>query len=288
MIMKTEYKNLLLLIVLLPIPEAYGQFRIFDSTAYANKPDLSCYGIEPIEIAYVSQIFQDWSSDTPVDKVPDPTSLRLLAQRMAAKDNPVVVDIEHWPLRGDQNTVERSIEKYRYVLQALKREAPSLRIGLYGVLPTVEYHRALQLESSRQYQSWHSENKRLLPIAKDVDYVFPSLYTHNTNRERWKTYAMAQMREARTYGKPVYAFVWPQYHESNRILRKRYIPYDYWRLQLQTVYEHADGIVIWGGREHGRAAKWDEDAAWWTATKRFITDTVGRQPCASQSRPWDR
>lgn len=32
---------------------------------------------------------------------------------------------------------------------------------------------------------------------------------------------------------------------------------DYWRLQLETVRQHADGIVIWGGWNGNGPARWD-------------------------------
>ena len=55
-----------------------------------------------------------------------------------------------------------------------------------------------------------------------------------------------------------------------------YIDADFWRLQLETVAEHADGVVIWGGWDfdHNRPARWDERVPWWQATRASLP--IGR------------
>jgi hypothetical protein len=112
-----------------------------------------------------------------------------------------------------------------------------------------------------------AENDQLRSLAGAVDVFFPSLYTFYPDQAGWKKYAIAQIEEARRYGggKPIYVFLWPQYHESNRILGGSYLPADYWLLELETAREYADGIVLWSG-----SSKWDEDAPWWKVTKEFV------------------
>ena len=274
-----KYVNLLLaLVAMTGAAQAASKspFRIFDATAYQQKPDMRGYGIEPIDIVYVSQLWPKWPSGVGIDSLPDSSTLKRLASRLSSHNRPVVVDIEHWPVRGSPETVQNSIRKYRSVLGSLKQLAPSLKLGLYGVLPTVEYHRALEDTGSPKYNSWHAENKKLFAISKDVEYTFPSVYTFNLNQRNWEKYAIAQIREARMYGKPVYVFLWPQYHESNPILGKRYLSYQYWILQLETAFKFADGIVIWGGHKNGGRETWNESADWWLATKDFINKLSNR------------
>lgn len=244
-------------------------FRIFDATAYRNKPDLASYGIESIEILYVSQLYPEWPSVT-LDRLPDISVMRKETRRLAVRNRPVVVDIEHWPLRGEPKTVASTIYKYNSVLTSLRKMAPSLKFGLYGVLPTTEYHRALENVDSTRYQSWHDENERLRPISENVDFTFPSAYTFNLYQQDWEKYAIAQVNEARIYNKPVYLFLWPQFHDSNPLLSQRYLSYEYWMLQLKTAAKHADGVVIWGGHSDTGRAAWNESADWWLATKDFI------------------
>jgi hypothetical protein len=114
-------------------------------------------------------------------------------------------------------------------------------------------------------------------IATQVDALFPSIYTFYTDRQGWVTYAVAQIAEARrkAHGKPVYPFLWPEYHDSAPLFAHSPIDPDYWELELNTVYQHADGVVIWGGYSNG-PDPWNEDAPWWQVTKRFLNriDTV--------------
>jgi hypothetical protein len=59
---------------------------------------------------------------------------------------------------------------------------------------------------------------------------FSILYTFYADRQGWVAYAIAQISEARrkAKGKPVYAFIWPQYHESNQLLGGQFLDADYW------------------------------------------------------------
>ena len=79
-------------------------------------------------------------------------------------------------------------------------------------------------------------------------------------------------------GKPVYAFIWPQYDEQNKVLGLQLIPGKFWALQLQTVAQYADGAVIWGGYK----VNWDEQAPWWQATQQFLQS---RPPTCSLPNP---
>jgi len=111
-------------------------------------------------------------------------------------------------------------------------------------------------------------NNTFQPVANAVNVVYPSIYTFYTDQEGWKKYAIAQVAEARRLapGKPVYAFIWPRYHESNKALNNQYIAADFWRFQLETLYQVADGVVIWGGWQE----PWNERADWWIQTQAFM------------------
>jgi hypothetical protein len=165
------------------------------------------------------------------------------------------------------------VTKYRTVLRWFHEAAPRLRLGYYGTIPVPDYWRAIQGTTSADFKAWQQDNDRLGLIAKDVDVLFPSLYTFYADRQGWVAYAIAQISEARrkAKGKPVYAFIWPQYHESNQLLGGQFLDADYWELELLTVRQYADGLVIWGGWGTGGPQPWDEDAPWWQVTKRFLS-----------------
>ena len=174
-----------------------------------------------------------------------------------------------------------------FVIGAAALYAPGLSVGYYGAPPTRDYWRAVKGPASPEYKTWMSENDKLHPLADAVVVLYPSLYTFYPDREGWSKYAIAQITEARRYagGKPVFVFLWPQYHESNVQLTGTYLPPDYWLRELQTAKEYADGVVIWGGWDlkTNKAYKWDEDAQWWKITIDFLTATPGSVPAPPQS-----
>jgi hypothetical protein len=251
-----------------PVPKS---FLVFDGTLYSNKPDLSAYGIRPITLAYAGKFGPDWHKQA--DRLPDLQAVQAVAREAQQKGYVVVLDIEHWQLKGSPDSVRDSLTKYMTVLNWFRAAAPGLSVGYYGAPPIRDYWRAITDISSQERQSWMAENDQLRSLAGAVDVLFPSLYTFYPDQAGWKKYAIAQIEEARRYGKgkPVYVFLWPQYHNSNRILGGRYLPDDYWLLELETAKEYADGIVIWGGwGSDNRPAKWDDSAPWWNITKEFL------------------
>jgi hypothetical protein len=246
-------------------------FLVFDSTLYAGKPDLSQYGIKPINIVYAGRLGKEWVKNA--TGLPDKETLQRVAREIESTSSRVVIDIEHWPLKGDSSQVQESLSKYMTVLQWFKEAAPGLAVGYYGAPPLRDYWRAISPPTSKEWHSYSGDNDRLQPLAGAVDILFPSIYTFYTDQGGWVRYAYGQIAEARrcASGKPVYVFLWPQYHDSNRSLAGTYLPADYWRLQLETAKQYADGVILWGGwGSNNRPAKWDDDATWWKVTKDFM------------------
>jgi hypothetical protein len=259
---------------------AHKRFVVFDATLYKDKPSLKHLHVYPLPILYEHRF---WPHDSSKDPLPPEAQVRLLAGEQRGSSQPVVIDIERWPLNGDAAVVQATVHQFMSVLSWFKSAAPELRVGLYGTIPVPDYWRAIRDPGSADYRAWQQDNDRLGEIVVRVDALFPSIYTFYPDRRGWVTYAIAQMREARrkANGKPVYAFLWPQYHESNVLLSHRPLDPDYWETQLTTVYDHADGVVIWGGWGDKGPEPWDEAAPWWQATKRFLTRIDTRGPSAS-------
>lgn len=245
-------------------------FVVYDGTLYKNKPSLSGYGIKPINILYVSRFWDNWNNNPRKDELPDEKIVRQLAREAKDKDELVVLDIEHWALSGIDEVVTNSLEKYSTVLRWFRNEAPKLQVGYFGIMPRADYFGSRKGVDSRDYQTWQKENDRLRPLAGMVNVIFPYLYTFYPNQHDWVNFAVENIKEARRYGKPVYVFLWPQYSETNMLLAHQYIPKDFWRLQLETAREYADGIVIWGGWSKNGPEEWDDKAAWWQVTKEFM------------------
>jgi len=252
------------------VSHSSDDFLIFDATLYSDKPDLRSFDVRALPVIYQRQL---WNDSKNLDSVPGRETIEAVAASIADDAAVICVDIEHWPLKGDNYEVARSLDKYLEVIRRFRAVGYTRRIGFYGAPPVRDYWRVIKGPNSAAYRRWRSENNRLAPLAAEVDVLFPSLYTFYSDQEGWRRAATAQLKAAKSYGKPVYAFLWPQFHESNRLLGGRYIGDDYWRMELETVRSYADGVVIWGGWGDGKPAKWDSKASWWQVTKAFLEDS---------------
>jgi hypothetical protein len=231
---------------------AFGQtFPVFDGTLYQGKPQLP---LKPITIIYSGDLWKDMNRDN----IPDAATIAALAKKAEASGIGVI-DVEHWPL--DQT----GLPKYQSLLQQFKKADPSVKFGYYGEVPIRDYWNALKGSEMPQYKSWQARNNTVVPIAQQANVLFPSLYTLYNDEAGWKAYAIAQIKEARRIapGKPVYVFLWPEYAD----LSGKYLPADFWRMELDTARKYADGIVIWGGE---KSQKWNDQAPWWKATLAFL------------------
>jgi hypothetical protein len=260
-------------------------FLVFDGTLYQNKPDLSQFGVKPIRIIYEHEFYDAGQNR---DLLPAKSRVQSVASSMKASGIPAVIDIERWPTSPSFHKIsvaaaQESIQKYATVLGWFREAAPGLQFGLYGVVPIIDYWRAIEAPSSASYSTWIADNQRAVSLTKLVDALFPSLYTFYVDQEGWVTYAAAQLTEAKRLSgrKPVYVFLWPQYHDSNPTLGGTYLPAEYWKLELDTVRRYADGVVIWVGWGSGdKPALWDDHAGWWTVTKAFLATLPGDPPPA--------
>ncbi len=244
-------------------------FLVFEAMDYFNKPDCSVYGIVPISLIYPDRFGPPNWYNHANGPLPDMASVQAVAREAQLKGYPVSLDIEHWELQGTTTTVQSSLTKYMTVLQWFQAAAPGLPVGYYGPPPIIDYGRALRTPSDPLYLSWMAENDQILPLANRVNLLFPSIYTFSADQVKWKKYAIAQVSEARRLapGKPVYVYLWPQYHESATpvSLVHTYLPADYWLLQLETARQYADGIVLWGN-----ASPWVDNLPWWQVMKDFM------------------
>jgi hypothetical protein len=246
-----------------------SQFKIFDSTLYKNKPDLMQYGIRPIKIIYEWDLWERWGN---YDKnsVPKREDITKIAYELTSLDTIVVINIEIWPQIGEDVLVQDSLAKYIKVIKWFKELLPNTMFGYYGNPPVIDYWRAIAPLNSKKHQEWRADNKRLEPLAKFVDVLFPSAYTFYFDQLGWQKHAIAQINAAREYNnrKPVYVFLWPQFHYSTKIIGGKFLKGDYWKTELDTALKYADGIVIWGGDDQ----EWNENAEWWQITKSFLSE----------------
>jgi hypothetical protein len=242
---------------------AASAFRMMEATIYEGKPDgLGC------DIEHVHVVYEHLSG---VKVVPDAFivdggAFRGAVERArAAAAEIVVLDIENVPARPWATLAG--------VVNLFKRELPGRRLGFYGHVPPLGYWNVV---GNRPVKRSTEEDKEIETLVRSVDATFPSLYVHYDDLDGWIKYAKEVLRVARNYGKPVYPFIWPQYHDGNKELGRTFVDTNMWKAVLETVIAEADGAVLWGGwrDREGRRMRWDPDADWWRVTKQVVAQHV--------------
>lgn len=247
---------------------------VFDGTMYFEKPDRhkDFFPIIPIIYNDKLHLYQD--------ELIDVENLKRLAKSLPKSLKPYILDIECWNIHSDNDIEDnRNIDKYILVIKTMKETRPDLKFGYYGVLPNRDYWAPIKQDID-ELRRWYRINNRLKRLAQHVDVVCPSLYTFYNDPAGWKRYASENIKRAKEYGKPVYPFLWPQYHEGGNVRPKwKDVDSIFWRMQLDHVYSEADGIIIWGAWDlstvENKSKYWDDNLAWWKTTKIFIYDKMG-------------
>lgn len=242
---------------------------IFDTTWYLNKNISNDIFFKPMTILYQGKLLSG-KGHTEIDI----DFLKNVAKNLPKSSIPYILDIELWNVHMDDDMeANKNIDKYILVIDTMKKARPDLKFGYYGVLPNSNYFAPVN-RASQELDKWLHVNKRLKRLASHVDVVCPSVYTFGPDIDKWKVFAIANIQEAKKYGKPVYPFIWPQFHECNLKLKWTYIGNEYVYEELSLVSREADGVIMWGGWDltNDRAMQWDENAPWWQMTKKFISD----------------
>ncbi|PSL43891.1 hyaluronidase [Chitinophaga niastensis] len=255
-----------------PQPQPGGHsFLIFDGIHYANKPDLQPEGLLPLNLVYANRLV----SPNPADNtqfLPDTVKIKAVATQYLTQPNvPVTLDIESWSYAT--NALPATISKFKQVVNTFKNINPAVKLGFYGVVPNDRYDwNNIQPVGGSNYLQWQRLNDAMIPVAQSVDLFFPAVYTFDTDTTAWKQFTAASIREARRYapGKPVYAYIWPQYHDGTP-LSLQFVDPVIWRCELETLYQLADGCVIWSGNKGVNGTiQWSNDMPWWQETRNFI------------------
>jgi hypothetical protein len=237
-----------------------SRFAIYQRLAYRHQPDLARQGLAAIA-----------GSDALVRPGEAPTEamdarLHELLQPLRNSSALYVLEVEPWPLgRAARTTIDASIARYQQLAQAVHRVAPALRIGYRGLLPA-PLPPSVDPERVANPNGVRADEKRLAPIAQAIDALFPTLYTYADDERRWESAARILLREARRYGRPVYAYLSPELLDDGGRPSGHAVAGPRWRAQLELVRQLADGVVLTGGA--GR--EWDDAAAWWVQTQGFI------------------
>jgi hypothetical protein len=109
-------------------------------------------------------------------------------------------------------------------------------------------------------------------LARHVDAFFPSMYTFDDD-QAWTKRAKAEAAEDRGLlpGKPVFFYLWPQYHDGTP-KQFQYIDAAFWKFQLRIARRYTEGIVLWSPSRFN----FDDASGWWTATQEFMRSLHAR------------
>lgn len=248
-------------------PKKAALFRVFQALIHSNQPDWRRYGIETAHV-----IDRGIWRDEKNWRDADPNKIRAVVKALPADGGPVVIDIENLDLHRANTAMGANVRELDRIAGWFKTAAEGRPIGYYGLAPLGDYWRAIDYPPGGTID-WQQDNDSAASINRNADYIFPSLYTHYRDEAGWIRQAKAMVCEARRIsGKPVYPFIWPEFHPgtTNEGLE---VPAEFWRLQLQTLREVADGVVIWGGYDlqKNKQRQWNENSDWWRVTREELS-----------------
>jgi hypothetical protein len=257
--------GLALLLISMSITACASDFVVTENLHYKGGVDLSEFGVRKNALIGESSLLPAKTSDA----LAPATAIGKALDGLVTGPLPTVIDVERWPSDGPDAALRKAnLTKLANLLATLHRVRPERKFGYYSVLPSRVYWPLVDPKQHMQKVNWEQANEQggqaLGPL---VDAVFPSLYTFYKDQEGWRIYATATLRAAKNFGKPVYCYLWPQFHDSNRELRGQYLPVEFWRLELEICKANANGIVIWN---HAPDLQWDPKAPWWQETLSFL------------------
>jgi hypothetical protein len=257
--------------VLAGMPAQAADFVARDATRYAENPNLAPYGLKDIMVTYAPSLWPSGADRTN----PDLNYIRNTYIPKIKSKNPdvIIIDIEHWKFKSYTTAAEwtANINKLKSVVSVFRQEMPNVKLGYYLIMPQRNWLAPCgdPRKVASRTAAWQQANLRMQPLADVVDIIVPSLYTFYLDAKAvacWPKYAEANIQQARLFGKPVWAFLWPKLHTDGTV----WLPQALWRTELETVYAKADGLVIWSKAKSDD--KWSWTAPWWVETADFLKD----------------
>lgn len=240
-------------------------FKVAQSMHYKGGADLSADGVPYNPIVYERSLVPNANSDTPASQ----EAMKAVLSSIKPGPFPTVLDVERWPIETpDLEKRKDHIERLIDMLKRAKEARPDMQYGYYGTLPIRVYWPVTGFSNPALRSAWQKLNDQgVRALMPHVDALFPSLYHFDDDASRWESNTRMLLTEGRKFGKPMYCYLSPQFHPSNKQFAGKYLSRELWRSALKTCHELADGIVIWA---YAPKTEWDPQAPWWQETLAFL------------------
>ncbi len=251
-------------------------FKLYKQVRYKNTPASLLPFLQPFAIANQNNL-TDLSTNLPRQSGID--SFALTCQPGV----PVCLDLETWPYYPDP-ALTTTINNFLTTINYFKAVNTTSPIGFYGVPPKQAYQWSSidPVNNPSGYAGWKHISDNLAPVAANVDVFQPSFYTYDTDTTGWRKMVDTTIAALKRYStiKPIYAFIWPQYHQGTDPVQLQFIDTAIWRYQLEVLYKRADGVIIWTSNKNpdNTTISWDVNMPWWQTTKSFMVDKKLSQP----------
>lgn len=231
--------------------ESGRSFLAYDNMFYRGKPNTAADGLQGSNILYENLI---WPHKEDFGILPNRSVFVALVRSHIANPGPLVIDIEQLPLKGSPEVARDNMETLARLAGWAREAAPGKVIGYYGT-------NTLTKVPPPSLPLAHE-------LARHVDAFFPPMYTFDDDRAMWEQRAQAAAAEAHHLdpGKPVYFYMWPQYHDGTP-RAFQFIAGAYWKFQLETARRNCNGVVLWSPSRYD----WDTSSGWWIATREFLS-----------------
>ncbi len=296
-----------------------SDFRVVEQLIYSEEEhheELATMGFEHVPLLYEWFFFPSGHDrDGPItDEMEE--RIRNYTRNLLDDGGTYAINIENWRTTMWQNTSEeRAISQAKLirVIEIMKDELPSLKLGYYSMVPIytywLDYENCMNdwrnpnnppshKECADNQQRWDDGNEEMLELARTVDFFAPSIYTRYDDPEGWIRNAAAMVRQAERLNKfigadkPIYTYIWPRYHgNSPNGLGYTPIPGDDWRVELETLRAlNVDGVIIWDVAQWVTLDSVMRNEAWFKQTIDFIQNlpAVDDQTGVSQNKNLQR
>ncbi|MEO6916072.1 MAG: hypothetical protein ABI151_10800, partial [Chitinophagaceae bacterium] len=251
-------------------------FKLYNQVRYNQTPASLLPFLQPIKLAGENMLLNV------ADSLPNQTAIQNFALT-CPPGVPVDLDLETWPFYPDAK-LTKTINKFLTTITYFKAVNIVSPIGFYGVPPKQAYQWSSidPVNNPAGYASWKHISDSLARVAEKVDLFQPSFYSYDTDTTAWRKMVDTTIAAIKRYSttKPIYAFIWPQYHQGTNPLQLQFIDTAIWRYELEQLYKKADGVIIWTSNKdnNNTTIYWDPNMPWWQVTKKFMVDKQLSEP----------